>query len=344
MIIDMEDMEYIWDIVQKCQMIFHPDIAPDGKFDYKKFYYRKNKKPMILFVDRNILSGLIKFCEQGSLKDKGESQLIGIIMTWAEMNNISISAGPAVQERATQINDQEQGLIELNKFLNIFDTYPGQMWLSVAKGQITEIPQIRFPSEPAKNITAEYANGCDHYYMTVASMVHMVKLYRNHVMQPVEKIMDFIQWTYDNLLVSQYVLTYVILLFTNQKNIKIPKCANSMNIGRIMSGCQNQAWDITYLSNWSTLYSNTEEYAEEFLFATNDILLKRIFINTHGRYGINGLLYEVCSKKDYDKILDLIENKMENRVKPDFGSTPYIYFQKLIDKEIDELKKVISIE
>lgn len=88
-----------------------------------------------MFVDRNILSGLIRFCEQGNLQDKGESQLLGIIITWAEMNEIAISAGPVVQERATQIKNQEQGLIKLQKFFDTFNTYPGQMWLNVARGQ-----------------------------------------------------------------------------------------------------------------------------------------------------------------------------------------------------------------
>lgn len=65
-------------------------------------------------------------------------------MTWAIMNDIAISAGPAAQECATQIKDQEHGLIEINRFLSIFDAYPRQMWLNVARGQITEIPSLEF--------------------------------------------------------------------------------------------------------------------------------------------------------------------------------------------------------
>lgn len=178
LILDDEDMEYIWGVIQSRQMVFHPTLAPEGKFDYREFYAAKRVKPFMLFIDRNILSGLIEFCEKGSLRDKGESQLIGIIMTWALMNDITISAGPAVQERATQIKDQTYGLIELNSFFTILDTYPGQMWLTVAKGQTTEIPPIIFTKEPASDITAQYADGCDHFYMTVASMLHLVGLYR----------------------------------------------------------------------------------------------------------------------------------------------------------------------
>lgn len=104
LIVEDEDINFIWNTIQEQQLVFHPTIAPDGKFDFKKFYASKAKKPFILFIDRNILSSLLKLCEIGSLKDKGESQIVGLIMTWAKMNDISVSASLAVKERASQLN------------------------------------------------------------------------------------------------------------------------------------------------------------------------------------------------------------------------------------------------
>ena len=130
-------------------------------------------------------------------------------------------------------------------------------------------------------------------------------------------------------------------MFTGQDNIKAPKGANTNDIDRIISGCENQAWDISYLSNWSTICGSKEGYSKEFMFATNDYLLKRIFINTHGPNGVNGLLFEAFSKKDYNRIWDYIEERMENRVKPDFGENPQIYFETLIEKEKAELIKIL---
>ena len=102
----------------------------------------------------------------------------------------------------------------------------------------------------------------------------------------------------DHLLISEYLLVYIVMLFTNQENIKAPKHANTNDIEKIVAGCENQAWDIAYLTNWSTLYSNTDDYDEEFLFATNDVLLKRIFISKNGPHGLNGLLFEAFPKKE----------------------------------------------
>ena len=343
-IFDGEIINFIWNTIQQEQIIFHPNIAPNGKIDYKVFAETKREEELALFIDRNILISLLKFCEIGSLKNKSESQLIGVIMAWAIFNDLPISAGVAIQERASQLRSQEEGLFELQKFLDIFDKYPGQMLLQVARGQWTEIPPIKYSNVPANNITIDYSDGGAHYDMAVASLLHAVQLYRVQNKRPVEKVQEFVQWMYDYLLVSEYMLTYIIMLFTGQENIKAPKHAKSEDIRKIIHGCKNQAWDISYLTKWSTLYADAEKYRMEFLFATNDILLKRIFINCNTEYGVNGLLYNVFPQKEYNQLIDYIESRTRNRVKPDFGDDPRAYFLELIEKEKRELQILLESE
>lgn len=338
-----ESIDFIWNTIQNQQIIFHPEIAPEGKIKYDIFAATKRRKTLTLFVDRNILCSLLKFCEIGSLKNKGESQLIGVIMAWAIFNDMPISAGMAIKERAFQLRSQEKGLVELQKFLEIFEVYPGQMWLQVAEGQLAEIPPIKYSNTLAQNISVNYADGGDHYDMAVASLLHAVWLYRDQTKRPIEKVREFIQWMYDYLLVSEYLLVYVIMLFTGQDNIKAPKHANSNDLGKIVAGCKNQAWDIAYLTNWSTLYSDTDKCSEEFLFATNDILLKRIFVNCNTPFGVNGLLFNVFHKKEYNQLMDYIEDRVRNRIKPDFGGKPQVYFQELIEEEKRKIQTLLKI-
>lgn len=337
-----ESIDFIWNTIQNQRIIFHPEIAPEGKIKYDIFAATKRRKTLTLFVDRNILSSLLEFCEIGRLKNKGESQLIGVIMAWAIFNDMPISAGMAIKERASQLHSQKKGLIELQKFLEIFEAYPGQMWLQVAEGRLTEIPPIKYSNTLAQNIAVNYADGGDHYDMAVASLLHAIRLYRDQTKRPVEKVREFIQWMYDYLLVSEYLLVYVIMLFTGQDNIKAPRHANSNDLGKIVAGCENQAWDIAYLTNWSTLYSDTDKYSEEFLFATNDVLLKRIFVNCNTPYGVNGLLFNVFHKKEYNQLMDYIEDRVHNRIKPDFGGNPQVYFQKLIEEEKQKLQILLG--
>ena len=178
--------------------------------------------------------------------------------------------------------------------------------------------------------------------MAVASLLHVVQLIRNKNLTAAEKTKEFFQWMYDNLLVSEYLFVCAIMLFTGQEGAKAPKHANSDDIEKVIAGCENQAWDIAYLTNWSTLYSDTDKYAEEFLFATNDILLKRIFIMKNSPYGYNGLLFDAFSKKEYNQIMDYIEEKMKKRVKPDFGEDSHAYFTQLINDEKQQLSLLIE--
>jgi hypothetical protein len=70
------------------------------------------------------------------------------------------------------------------------------------------------------------------------------------------------------------------------------------------------------------------------LFATNDILLKEIFINTYGDGGMAELISAVLSKGDSQKIFNIInDNQGNRRVKPDFTENPTKYFNKLIEYE-----------
>ena len=62
LIIDDEDMNFIWNTIQQLQVVFHPQIAPCGKIDMERFFEIKRNKSIVLFVDRNILSGLLNFC------------------------------------------------------------------------------------------------------------------------------------------------------------------------------------------------------------------------------------------------------------------------------------------
>jgi len=333
LVMDDKDMNFIINAIQEKQIIFHPSIAPEGKIDYAKFSSSKCKKPFALFLDRNILSSLLKFCEQGFLKNANEAQLIGLIMTWAEMNNIPISAGMAIQERASQLHSQEEALVELQKFLEAFAAYPGQIWLKIAEGQLTKVTPVTFSLKPAQGITVDYTDCGEHYDMEVASLLRAVRLYRDKTMRPIEKIQNFFKWMCDHLLISEYLLVYVTMLFTQQGGIKAPKHANSNDVEEIVNGCKNQAWDIAYLTYWSTFYSNTDAYNEEFLFATNDVLLKRIFINTNGPNRYNGLLAAILSAKEYNQLMDYFEPLIKERIKPDFGYNPREYFQRLIEKE-----------
>lgn len=83
--------------------------------------------------------------------------------------------------------------------------------------------------------------------------------------------------------------------------LRAPNGVNSTSIDKLLLGCKNQAWDLTYLTDWSTMYSDEMNGSSELFtlfFATADHMLKRIFINTHAGGNLFDLIKVVFNKKD----------------------------------------------
>ena len=58
MILDEDDLDLIWNGLNDLQIIFHPVYAPEGQFEYSEIQALKQNNPVIIFVDRNLLSSL----------------------------------------------------------------------------------------------------------------------------------------------------------------------------------------------------------------------------------------------------------------------------------------------
>lgn len=343
MYLDGKDYEFIWDTVSNLQIVFHPRYSPDGKLDYKALIQNKHKYNYIIILDRNMLSSLLRLCKEGSLKDENEMKVTALLMSWALSNHFTISAGLAIKQFANRTMSQDNALQELHEFKSLFEYYPSMTWLSLAEGVIDKIPPFieKFESFETDISYPEYD---DHLLMHIAEMLHVVYLYRQKDMSAVEKIEAFLKWNYKNLLICESTLTYVLLLFTNQDGIRAPRGAMTNDYGKILAGCKNQAWDLNYLSTWSTFrYNEPTENNEIFLFSTNDVMLKQIFINTYSLSGLSGLIHAVLSSKDEKRICDLIRQKSgTNRIKPDFGNPPHEYFNDLITREKELLSSVLN--
>lgn len=333
LVMDGEEFNFVWEAICDLQMIFHPRYSPEGNIDYKSLLELKNSKRIAILLDRNLLSSLLKLSHDGYLNDEKEMQIIALLMTWMNMNDFPASAGLALKEYATKINNAIKPKIELKEFNNIFNYYPSMMWLRLAEGLIDKIPVCSLPVEPFIN-DIQYNEEDDHLLMHIAEMLHVVYLCRQLTLSPVEKVVDFLKWNYEHLLISESTLAYIAMLFTNQPRIRAPKNSGSNDIEKVLNGCKNQAWDLNYLTNWSCFHYYEKTMDDIFMFATNDIQLKMIFINTYSDSGVDGLFKSIFSKNDSRTIFEVINANMGNkRIKPNFGIDPKEYFRKLIKQE-----------
>ena len=339
---DGEECNFIWETITELQLIFHPKFSRDGLIDYKAISTLKYSKKICVMLDRNLLSSLLNLSRDGFLKDEKEMRIIALLMTWVLMNNFPVSAGLALKEYATKIDDVIAPKLELQEFNNIFQYYPGMLWLRLAEGLIDQLPVCRLPIEPFLT-EIRYNEEDDHLLMHIAEMLHVVYLCKRNDLSPVEKMIDFLNWNYKYLLISESTLVYVAMLFTNQAGIKAPKNSGNKDIEIIMNGCRNQAWDLSYLSIWSCLHYNEKSMDDVFLFATNDNQLKMIFINTYAEGGIRQLIGIVFSNHDSQQIYDIVSaNEGKNRVKPYFGKNSKEYISRLIEQEKQKVSDLLS--
>jgi hypothetical protein len=284
------------------KLIFHPRISTNGNPDFTNYHGRK----YVLILDRNILTKLIELCLQGTLNDQYLLKVIGSVMFWAEFNGIGITAGLALNEYAHGLNDNIKASKENNIFLEIFDFYSPQHWLDLALGKKDNIPQITL----SKDLNSYHFNiENDHYKMHYSELLQLCILQNNQVLKNNEKLIEYLKWNDKNILFCQYTLVYACLLFSRKiKQIKFN------NVDELLKKCKNQAWDLTYLSFWSTLYWEDKESDEVFLFCTMDKDLKRIFANTHEVH--NNTFVDCFGKEKGSKIHEEFQRILSKRVRP----------------------------
>jgi hypothetical protein len=284
-------------------IIYHPTISPDGCPDFTGRFGRNN----ILIIDRNIMTKIIELCRAGRLKDAYIRKLIGALLFWAEFNDITMTGGLALNEYATgQCNDSAS--IENNIFLKMFEQYSPQTWLEVFENKIETIKPIELDNAQKYSFAIEN----EHYLMHLAEVIFLFRLYLDCTKDACQKVKAYLSWVGNNQLFCAYSVTYACMLFSNKT--KLPKIRTTDDFETMLKRCSNQAWDLSYLSTWSTLYWDELNTNNNYLFATMDTELKKIFIHTHDVksdifYRFFGPSSAIEIRKHYDHIIN-------SRVKP----------------------------
>ncbi len=98
------------------------------------------------------------------------------------------------------------------------------------------------------------------------------------------------------MIVAESILFYAAAVFADIPNVALPKKYKSSKFPEVVKGIKNQAWDITYIVNWSVVYSK-ETDNQYFMFATDDITQKVIIVNTIPPGECLNALYSIFTTK-----------------------------------------------
>lgn len=327
--------------IQDMQCIFHPLYAVDGRLSINQVMQLKAQgKEIIVNLDRNIFTDIVKVVRQGTLKAEDDLRKIALLMAWSGLNGIAIMPHDAIAENARKFQNNVEANAEMECFDFAFRRIECKTWLDVAlRGKSIVTPTIT-GSYALNDLEIDFCNESLDYLYHYAAMIHFVRIARSKVTWE-EQIKDFFRWYLDNSMVCQYVLVYVILYYANQYKIKLPKHAMSKEINKVIEGCKNQARDLCYLSEWSKIYANDYYDEYEMFFATFDFLLGKIFSICH-KVNDAKELFALFTNGKGNELYEFYHELCLKHKKIEIDGEQKDYCWNLIEEELQALRREIN--
>lgn len=327
--ISEEDLKAITLFLIEKKVILHPVISPMGTPDFSQ--YLDKGKEFVLILDRNILVGILRLLNTGELRDKNSQKIIGSLLLWAEFNNITITSGLAQTEYSDYKKSASESSEEQNVFAEIFNQYHPQDWLDLALDRRQLVPKVKAGEENEYNF---FTKGI-HYKMHYLEMLKISQLYYSDGLSISEKFEMFHQWVFDNILICKYTTYFAAQVFSNRSKMLRN---NDLDLSGVYKNCTNQAWDITYLSIWSTKYYYEDSSDKIYLFSTLDKELRNLFIMTHTK-SIDSVYGDFFKKETAKKILAIVTGIYQRRKAPVIDNSQ---LDELIEQEEEKLRSIFE--
>ncbi len=308
------------------KIILHPIISPDGIPDFSGYEGRE----FIVILDRNILIGIIRLVNNGELKDTHSLKVISCFLAWSEFNNIALNSGLALTEYSHHHGSNIESSKENNIFLHIYKQYSPRDWFDLAMGKTKTIPKI----ELEKRKDFEFFLEDDHFKMHYLEMLKLSQLYFSDEHEIVKKFELFHKWVFDNILICKYTTYFAVMLLGGKSKTFRKNEIDYESINRI---CNNVAWDLTYLSFWSTQYYYEKDAKQVYLFATMDKELRDLFFLTH-KESLE-IYKEVFGEQKGQTIINSVSEIYVKRNKPEINP---IVLDKMIQEEQINLNETLN--
>lgn len=308
------------------KIILHPIISPDGIPDFTGYKGRK----FIVILDRNILVRILRLLNNGELKDAESLKIVSCLLAWSEFNNIALNSGLALTEYSHYHGGNLESSKENNIFLHIYKQYSPRDWFDLASGKTKTIKRIELKKEKDFKFFVED----DHFKMHYLEMLKLSQLYFNEEIEIVKKFELFHNWVFENILICKYTTYFAVILLGKKSKTFRNKEINYESITHI---CKNVAWDLTYLSFWSTQYYFEKDAEQIYLFATMDKELRELFFLTH-KESLE-IYKEVFGEEKGQTIINSLSKIYVKRAKPNISQT---VLDKLINKEQLNLKEKLN--
>ena len=314
---------------------YSPFYFMDSKVDSQKICkMRSIGREPVLVLDRNIFSRLINVVSKGKT-DEGSTKDIAFLIVWSVLNDVKILPYYALNEVAEGKNSEMAAQREYSIFKKIFTDITLLEWLTLASGLEEKNRTLVSEEENIEQIETRFYNTSIDYLSNYAAILHLSSVLLSEKEQ-IAKFKSFFEWFYSNLKVSRYTVVYVCRLLLGNNDYKEPKKIHGKDIVKAIKGCQNQARDLSYLTQLSIDRWPIELY--EPILITDDQMLGDIFVN--GCFNTQPIREFEKNIKTSSRIItewvdDLLANHKELEV-DDYE----IYFRKVVGQELDMFRTI----
>ena len=314
---------------------YSPFYFMDSKVDSQKICkMRSIGREPVLVLDRNIFSRLINVVSKGKT-DEGSTKDIAFLIVWSVLNDVKILPYYALNEVAEGKNSEMAAQREYSIFKKIFTDITLLEWLTLASGLEEKNRTLVSEEENIEQIETRFYNTSIDYLSNYAAILHLSSVLLSEKEQ-IAKFKSFFEWFYSNLKVSRYTVVYVCRLLLGNNDDKEPKKIHGKDIVKAIKGCQNQARDLSYLTQLSIDRWPIEQY--EPILITDDQMLGDIFVN--GCFNTQPIREFEKNIKTSSRIItewvdDLLANHKELEV-DDYE----IYFRKVVGQELDMFRTI----
>lgn len=314
---------------------YSPFYFMDSKVDSQKICkMRSIGREPVLVLDRNIFSRLINVVSKGKT-DEGSTKDIAFLIVWSVLNDVKILPYYALNEVAEGKNSEMAAQREYSIFKKIFTDITLLEWLTLASGLEEKNRTLVSEEENIEQIETRFYNTSIDYLSNYAAILHLSSVLLSEKEQ-IAKFRSFFEWFYSNLKVSRYTVVYVCRLLLGNNDYKEPKKIHGKDIVKAIKGCQNQARDLSYLTQLSIDRWPIEQY--ELILITDDQMLGDIFVN--GCFNTQPIREFEKNIKTSSRIItewvdDLLANHKELEV-DDYE----IYFRKVVGQELDMFRTI----
>ena len=338
LVFEDDELDTLYSVINKLQLIFHPSICPVGNLDYHTIMELQSAdKDIVILVDNNLASPICEIARNGSLKDYDRMVKVAAFILWSKSIGARISCGFSLFETDSQKLSCYTAESSRLQFLHAIDDIPSFIWKEIAFGNADSIPDEYLSGEYNTDERKFEYNENVLFLSIEAAVIKIVELLRQKSITSIDKFIEFSNWYADHFLISESVMFYAAAVFANVEHVEMPKKCKSKDFSLVKKGIKNQAWDLTYICTWSTVYSK-ETDSQCFMFATDDITQKVIIVNTIPPGECLKALYSIFTTKKETKKLDILfESK--------FGKSRIQPMKELNDDEkVKNIKAIISEE